>query len=86
MARGVVCYVCEWICECECDRPYELCSLRFIFDSNVLYHGNSQHRTNFNADGTSTYTDGGIGINGDVDSLYLRYSGLLQNQNEISII
>lgn len=29
---------------------------------------------NFNAPGTSTYTDGGMGINGDVDALYLRYS------------
>lgn len=50
-------------------------SSRYIFRES--YSGNSQHSTNFRAPGTSSYIDGGMGISGDVEALYLRYSRLL---------
>lgn len=50
---GADCYVCGWMCECECDIEYMPWSSFFII-SNESYIGNSQHSRNFNALGTST--------------------------------
>lgn len=88
VTTGADCYECGWRCECEWAiemwPPWWWWWWSSLFTFNELYMGNSQQRMNFNAAGTSTYTDGGMGISGDVDALYLRYSLLLHGR-KISI-
>lgn len=73
------CYVWMWDCECAIvmanGDTAVATSSRYIFRES--YSGNSQHSTNLSAPGTSSYIDGGMGISGDVEALYLRYSKLL---------
>lgn len=64
---------CSYSCICDCANEALVDSLMicgvFTLTSSESYIGYSQQSINFKNCGTSTYIDGGIGINGDVEAL-----------------